>query len=406
MAIEGPLRELGIHDVFQLLDLSRKTGALRVTSELRDNEGTVFFDAGRVLFASIRSNPHPLGQLLLRSGKLTEAELERARSVQVQRNNGQRLGEILVEIGAVTPKELERQVRLQIEAVVFELMSWREGFFSFEERDVSSAPAEATVRISTESLLMEGARRIDEWSRIADKVPHLGVIPTLAPVHEDHPTLLDLLPNEWEVLTAIDGASDLRAIAANLARSEFDIAKISYGLVTTGVIELRLPERRTPMSNLPVADAAPHVAAAREALAAGRFEDALAAARLAVQADPGDAEARLAAARALLRLGRFADSAEELRRAAQTDPLHPDIQLELGYALARRGEFDRAVSGWEHYLRSAPSSAAAGRARAAAEAANTLRALLEQHAAGHDQPGEPATTWATHAAAGGGGSGV
>ena len=32
MAIEGPLRELGIHDVFQLLDLSRKTGMLRVTS--------------------------------------------------------------------------------------------------------------------------------------------------------------------------------------------------------------------------------------------------------------------------------------------------------------------------------------------------------------------------------------
>ena len=28
MAIEGPLRELGIHDVFQLLDLSRKTGTL------------------------------------------------------------------------------------------------------------------------------------------------------------------------------------------------------------------------------------------------------------------------------------------------------------------------------------------------------------------------------------------
>ena len=46
MAIEGPLRELGIHDVFQLLDLSRKTGTLAVTSELRDNEGTVHFQNG------------------------------------------------------------------------------------------------------------------------------------------------------------------------------------------------------------------------------------------------------------------------------------------------------------------------------------------------------------------------
>ena len=75
MAIEGPLRELGIHVVFQLLDLSRKTGALRVTSELRHNEGTIYFDNGVVVSAEIRSNPHPLGALLLRTGKITEADL-------------------------------------------------------------------------------------------------------------------------------------------------------------------------------------------------------------------------------------------------------------------------------------------------------------------------------------------
>ena len=59
MAIEGPLRELGIHDVFQLLDLSRKTGRLRVTSALRDNEGTVYFKDGRVVSATVRSKPAP-----------------------------------------------------------------------------------------------------------------------------------------------------------------------------------------------------------------------------------------------------------------------------------------------------------------------------------------------------------
>ena len=54
MAIEGPLKELGIHDVFQLLDLSRKTGTLRVTSELRDNDGT--FGAYAQLGAAYRLN--------------------------------------------------------------------------------------------------------------------------------------------------------------------------------------------------------------------------------------------------------------------------------------------------------------------------------------------------------------
>ena len=109
MAIEGPLRELGIHDVFQLLDLSRKTGVLRVTSELRHNVGTISFEGGAIIFAEIRSNPHPLGALLLRTGKIGEADLERARDMQERQGDRRRLGEILVSLGALTPRELERQ---------------------------------------------------------------------------------------------------------------------------------------------------------------------------------------------------------------------------------------------------------------------------------------------------------
>src|SRR6478609_1398963 len=198
MAIEGPLRELGIHDVFQLLDLSRKTGALTVTSVLRDNQGTVYFDRGSVVFAAIRSNPHPLGELLLRAGKITEADLARARDAQRSLHTHRKLGELLVESGSLTSRELERQVRFQVEEVVFELMSWSEGFFSFEEQEVSDASAEAHIKISTESLLMEAARRIDEWSRIEGKVAHLGVVPALAEVAEDHPGFLDLRPREWD----------------------------------------------------------------------------------------------------------------------------------------------------------------------------------------------------------------
>ena len=188
MAIEGPLRELGIHDVFQLLDLSRKTGTLTVTSVLRDNQGTVYFDRGAVVFAAIRSNPHPLGELLLRGGKITEADLARARDAAARAADAPQARRASSWRAARSPhKELERQVRFQVEEVVFELMSWREGFFSFEEQEVSDAPAEADIRISTESLLMEAARRIDEWSRIEGKVPHLGVVPVLASVAEDHP---------------------------------------------------------------------------------------------------------------------------------------------------------------------------------------------------------------------------
>jgi hypothetical protein len=146
MAIEGRLRELGIHDVFQLLDLSRKTGSLRVTSALRDNEGVVHFESGRVISAVIRTNPHPLGAMLIRAGKISEGDLERARAAQLHRTDGKRLGELLVEAGCVTWRELERQVRLQIETVVFELMSWQEGFFSFVEGRAADDGGRATHR--------------------------------------------------------------------------------------------------------------------------------------------------------------------------------------------------------------------------------------------------------------------
>src|SRR5436190_5982076 len=228
MAIEGPLRELGIHDVFQLLDLSRKTGALRVTSDLRDDEGVVLFDGGRVIHASVRSHPTSIERILRQAGKVNDADMAVAGALEERAGEG--LGDRLVRAGVLTQRELERQLRLAIESVVFELLSWQEGFFSFEERAVADVPLDARIRISTESLLMEGARRIDEWSRIADKVPSLSVVPTFAPVEdESHASRLDLLPHEWEVLTMIDGDRDLRDIAASLGRSEFEVAKIAYG---------------------------------------------------------------------------------------------------------------------------------------------------------------------------------
>jgi hypothetical protein len=254
MAIEGPLRELGIHDVFQLLDLSRKTGTLQVRSTLRDNEGTIFFESGKVVYASIRSNPHPLGESLLRAGKVSEADLERALAVQRERQGSRRLGEILVESGAISRRELERQMRFQVEEVVFELLSWTEGFFSFEEGAVDDLLPEATVAITTESLLMEGARRIDEWSRIAKRIPDLGLVPRLSDVPEDRPQQLDLLPAEWELLSMVDGSHSVRDIARSLARSDFEVARVLYGLVCTHVVEVDgVPESRggTPPNGEP-----------------------------------------------------------------------------------------------------------------------------------------------------------
>jgi tetratricopeptide (TPR) repeat protein len=379
MPIEGPLRELGIHDVFQLLDLSRKTGALRVTSDLRDDEGVVLFDGGRVIHASVRSHPTSIERILRQAGKVSDADL--ALAAALEERSGEGLGDRLVRAGVLTQRELERQLRLAIESVVFELLSWQEGFFSFEERAIADVPLDARIRISTESLLMEGARRIDEWSRIADKVPSLGVVPTLAPVDEERASVLDLLPHEWEVLMMIDASRDLRGIAAALGRSEFEVAKIAYGLVSTGVVELAPGTAGGPATE-PSLGAEPMLERARSALAGRRADEALTNARNALKCDPSSTEARLLAARALIRLARHQDAVDELRRAVQSDPLTPAVHLDLGFAAVRVGDFASAHASWEHYLRLAPNGPDAARARAALETTTRLMHLCEAHADG------------------------
>jgi hypothetical protein len=354
MAIEGPLRELGIHDVFQLLDLSRKTGVLRVTSDLRHNAGTVYFEAGTIVFAEIRSNPHPLGALLLRTGKIAEADLERARDMQARQGDSRRLGQILVALGALSPRELERQMRFQIEEVVFEMMSWHEGFFSFGEEPVT-VPADA-VRIRTEALLMEGARRIDEWSRIEKRIPHLGVVPQLAPPLEGDAGELDLLPAEWELLALIDGTRDVRTLASELGRSDFEVAKTLFGLESAGVVVLvdQGPAKRERVTT--TAQLAELVARAEDALVRKDLGRARAEAEQAAALYPHDSTVHLLLGRIQLAAARPGDAADELRRALHLDPLLVAAHRMLGYALVASGRFAEAVDQWEQWERLASRS--------------------------------------------------
>lgn len=237
MAIEGPLQDIGIHDVFQLLDLARKSGRLTVRSPVRGSEGTVFFESGAVVHATMKNNPHTLGALLRKAGKVSGRELDAAGAAQTA-GDTRLLGEILVAQGAVTRRDVERYMRQQIESVVFDLFSWNEGSFTFADGSDKRVKADAAIRVSIESLLMEGARRIDEWSRMGDRIPDADVVPRLAETNDASDSFIDLRPAEWEVLTLIDGEHSLREIAAELALSEFEVAKTVYGMLSTELIEI------------------------------------------------------------------------------------------------------------------------------------------------------------------------
>jgi hypothetical protein len=309
VALEGPLKEFHIQDVFQLLDLGRKTGVLRVSSELRQTAASVSFERGGVVAATLGKNPQRFGARLVRMGKVGAKDLDRALAMQ-EKGDSRRLGDILVSLGAIARRELDRQLKAQIEETILDLLGWTEGHFRFEEGAPSDALVDTPVRISTEGLLMESARRMDEWSRIESKVPHLRVIPKLPPPDAPASGKLDLVPLEWEVLAAVDGERDLHALADTLGRSEFDVARTVYALAAAGVVVLD------------------------EHGGNGK-----------------DHGVSLGPARAALAKSEFEKAAHVLQEVLRTDPLLPEARRLFGLCQAALGRFRGAADTWKTWAR-------------------------------------------------------
>jgi tetratricopeptide (TPR) repeat protein len=199
---------------------------------------------------------------------------------------------------------------------------------------------------------MEGARRIDEWSRIEKRIPHLGVVPALAPAPAAGGDL-DLLPPEWEVLALIDARRDVRALAAALGRSDFEVAKTLFGLESAGVITL---DQSGPRGAGVSGDVAALVAQAEEGLRRRDFEPARAAAEQAAALQPQDADVHVLLGRLHLAAGRAPAALESLRRAQRLQPAAAATHRHLGYALAQAGRFQEAVDVWDQWERLAANT--------------------------------------------------
>jgi Domain of unknown function (DUF4388)/Tetratricopeptide repeat len=346
VALEGPLKDLHIQDVFQLLDLGRKSGVLRVTSELRQTAATVCFERGGVVAASLGSDPQPIGARLVRVGKITAEHLHRGREMQGA-GDSRRLGDILVDIGAISRRELDRQLKAQIEEAVFDLLTWTEGYFRFEEGAPCQGAVEAPVRSPTEGLLMEGARRLDEWSRIGSKVSHLGLVPRL-PDQNGSGAPLDLVPFEWEVLAAVDGQRDVHALAEVLGRSEFEVARTVYGLTAAGVVVLDDPARPGEEPE-PGRDLAALLVPARAALAQGEFEIAAGALEELLRRDPLMLEARRLLGVCQAGMGRFAQAIDSWQAWSRLGPRTPGEEAEIATVERMRRAAETLMNELERY---------------------------------------------------------
>jgi hypothetical protein len=177
MAFQGSLAELHLPDIIQLISVSGKTGVFHLT------------------------NGALAGEIYLNDGKIVHAQLDEASG----------------------------------EEAVYALAMWSQGDFRF---DPGVASELRTITKSNTNLLMEAARRLDEWRVLSKKIPSTDMVPEFV-VQEHRDGQINLNTSEWLILSKIDGHRSVKAIAAATRLSAFDAAKVLYGLVATGLIRLR-----------------------------------------------------------------------------------------------------------------------------------------------------------------------
>jgi len=315
MAIEGQLEDVGLADICQLLAMGRKTGCLTVTD--RSSFGYVYFEGGRVVYANVLNRPDRLGEVLVRNRVITRDELSGAMEQQA-REPGRRLGRILVDRGSLTEEELVRYITIQIAEAVYHLFAWERGSFHFDPDELPQEEGMVPVSINTESLLLEGARRVDEWSFIQKKVSSMELIFALErdPREEEG---VELTPDQEKILPLLDGSRSVGEVVAESGLVEFDTAKAVYGLVQAGFAQ-RVGEREVPREEGRVAGMGQHLSLGAAYERAGMLEDAAREYRSALEIDPRQGTARGRLALLALREGRpaealdhFAGSPSEVR---------------------------------------------------------------------------------------------
>ncbi len=110
-------------------------------------------------------------------------------------------------------------------------MGWLEGEFSFSPN--IDAP-EKSISLSTEQMLLEGARQAEQWEDIKEIISSTEAIFDISPSGSTN--TVSLKPIEWQVLTQVNGQRSISAIAAILELHEFEVAKIVFSLTTTGLL--------------------------------------------------------------------------------------------------------------------------------------------------------------------------
>ncbi len=204
-----------------------------------------------------------LGHVLIRSELLTQDQLDRA--LEIQKETLQRLGFILVHYGIISVDALKQALQLQILQIIFRLFRWKDGDYQFSQETTIEYDREYVAPITAESILMEGARMIDEWPIIEKRIRSYDLVfrkkltdqeivvvgaedadeidfdaaDSFAPAAPADASATRSASREEEKLIydMVDGTITVRDVVEISRLSEFDTDKALYELLTRDLIE-------------------------------------------------------------------------------------------------------------------------------------------------------------------------
>jgi hypothetical protein len=172
MALQGTLRDFNITEIIQLIGQQLKTGILKIQKGKKVAE--ISFLDGMIIhvYSNYRGKKDLIGEIFVRAQFITEKQLEQA--LKIQKETLQYLGEILVELQFLTENDVVKVITAQTYETIYDLFWWEEGAFYFDLKLVESYQ-KIPFSLSTEQVLLNIIRMMDEWSEIEKKLysPHL-----------------------------------------------------------------------------------------------------------------------------------------------------------------------------------------------------------------------------------------
>lgn len=230
-SLQGKLAAFRLPDLLTFLHVSRKSG--RLTLQSRSRSAHIHFDRGEIIFAWSNQKKFRLGKILQKKKRIGADQAKAIEAAMLEENA--KFGRVAVEHKILTDPELLDFLKIQVSEILYDSFIWDEGNFHFH--DNSPIPEYAvTISVDLSNLIMEGARRIDEWDHCQMLLPSPAMIFRVIATPE-FPEKITLTLNEWKILFLIDGKRTLSDICELAEEEALEVYRVVYGLCANKLVE-------------------------------------------------------------------------------------------------------------------------------------------------------------------------